>query len=135
MNKILIDTNIYSSALRGDSEVVEVLRKALHIGISVITIGELLSGFKSGNKEKENRRELGIFLDSPRVSLYSVDEYTAEYYCSILNQLKNSGTPIPTNDIWIAAAAFQHGLPLYTLDKHFFHVEGLLLISLGTVQK
>ena len=133
MNKILIDTNIYSSALRGDPEVVEVLRKALHIGISVISIGELLSGFKSGNKERENRRELGVFLDSPRVSLYSVDEYTAEYYCSILNRLKNSGTPIPTNDIWIAAAAFQHGLPLYTLDKHFFHVEGLLLIRLGTV--
>ena len=133
MNKILIDTNIYSSALRGDPEVVEVLRKALHIGISVISIGELLSGFTSGNKERENRRELGVFLDSPRVSLYSVDEYTAEYYCSILNQLKNSGHPIPTNDIWIAAAAFQHGVPLYTLDKHFFHVEGLLLISSGTV--
>ena len=126
MNKILIDTNIYSYALRGEQRVVEVLRKAAHIGISVISIGELLSGFKGGSKEKENRNELGIFLDSPRVSLYSVDEYTAEYYCSILNQLKSSGTPIPTNDIWIAAVAFQHGLQLYTLDKHFSKVDGLL---------
>ena len=127
MNKILIDTNIYSYALRGDQRAVEVLRKAAHIGISVISIGELLSGFKGGSKEKENRNELGIFLDSPRVSLYTVDEYTAEYYCSILNQLKNAGTPIPTNDIWIAAVAFQHGLLLYTLDKYFSSVEGLLV--------
>jgi len=125
MNKILIDANIYSHALRGDSRVVDVLRKALHIGISAISIGELLSGFKGGNKEPQNRTELGIFLDSPRVALYTVDEYTAEYYCSILNQLKSSGTPIPTNDIWIAATAFQHGLQLCTLDKHFSHVAGL----------
>lgn len=104
----------------------EVLRKAVHIGISVISIGELSSGFKSGSKEKEHRNELGIFLDSPRVSLYPVDEYTAEYYCSILNRLKTAGTPIPTNAIWIAAVAFQHGLQLHTRDKHFSHVKELL---------
>lgn len=127
MNKILIDTSIYSGALRGDLGIVQVLRQVSHIGISAISIGELLSGFKGGNREKENRKELGIFLDSPRVSLYSIDEYTAEYYCSILNRLKSLGTPIPANDIWIAAAAFQHGLQLYTRDKHFSHVEGLLL--------
>lgn len=127
MNKILIDTNIYSYALRGAPRAVEVLRKAVHIGISAISIGELLSGFKRGSKEQDNRSELGYFLDSPRVSLYTVDQYTAEYYCSILNQLNKSGTPIPTNDIWIAAVAFQHGLQLCTRDKHFYSVEGLLI--------
>ena len=127
MNKILVDTNIYSSALRGDHEVVQVLRQVTHIGISAVSIGELLSGFRGGNREQENRKELGVFLDSPRVTLYSIDENTAEYYCVIINQLKKNGTPIPTNDIWIAAAAFQHGLTLYTLDKHFCKIEGLLL--------
>jgi tRNA(fMet)-specific endonuclease VapC len=127
MNKILVDTNIYSSALRGDQEVVQVLRQVIHIGISAVSIGELLSGFRGGNREQENRKELGVFLDSPRVTLYRVDENTAEYYCVIINQLKKNGTPIPTNDIWIAAAAFQHGLTLYTLDKHFCNIEGLLL--------
>ncbi len=68
-----------------------------------------------------------MFLDSPRVTLYGIDEYTAEYYSSILNQLKRTGSPIPTNDIWIAAAAFHHGLRLYTLDTHFSNIEGLLL--------
>jgi len=127
VNKILIDTNIYSESLRGNPDIVTVLRCVSHIGISSISIGELFSGFKAGNKERKNRQELGIFLDSPRVTLYPVDEDTAEHYSSILNQLKKQGKPIPTNDIWIAAVAFQHGLPLYTLDNHFSHVEGLLL--------
>jgi predicted nucleic acid-binding protein len=127
MNKILIDTNVYSQALRGSPDVVSVLRSAVHIGISSISIGELLSGFKGGRREKKNREELHLFLDSPRTCLYPVNEYTAEYYSSTLNQLKKQGTPIPTNDIWIASTALQHGLQLYTFDKHFSHVAGLLL--------
>jgi tRNA(fMet)-specific endonuclease VapC len=127
MNKILIDTNIYSSAFKGDPKVITTLRYVSHIGITSISIGELLSGFKAGKREKENRKELGKFLDSPRVSLYPVDSDTAEYYSSILNQLKSQGTPIPTNDMWIAAVAFQHGLELYTLDNHFLKITGLLL--------
>jgi predicted nucleic acid-binding protein len=127
MNKVLIDTNIYSRAMRGDSSVTTALRQANHIGISAISIGELLSGFRGGNKEQENRQDLGQFLDSPRTCLYPLDENTAEYYSSVLNQLKNQGTPIPTNDIWIAATAFQHGLQIYTFDKHFSNIAGLLL--------
>lgn len=127
MNRILIDTNIYSGALRGDQDIVGVLRQAQHIGLSVISMGELFSGFKGGTREEENKRQLGIFLDSPRVALYPVDEYTAQHYCAVLDQLRRSGTPIPTNDIWIAATAFQHGLALFTRDSHFSKIEGLLL--------
>jgi tRNA(fMet)-specific endonuclease VapC len=127
MNKILIDTNIYSLAMRGDQDVLSTLRQMRHIGISAVSIGELLSGFRGGNREQKNRRELGIFLDSPRVHLYPVNENSAEYYSSVLHQLKEQRTPIPSNDIWIAAIAFQHGLALYTFDKHFSHITGLLL--------
>lgn len=129
MNRILIDTNIYSESFRGTPDIVNVLRYVSHIGISSISIGELFSGFKAGDQERKNRKELGMFLDSPRVNLYPVDVDTAEHYSSILNQLKRKGKPIPTNDIWIAAVACQHGLPLYTLDKHFSFVEGLLLVG------
>jgi predicted nucleic acid-binding protein len=125
MNRILIDTNIYSNALRGQVDVVAVLRQVAHIGISAISIGELISGFQGGSKEQKNRRELALFLDSPRVQLYNIDNETAEFYSTILNQLRQNGTPIPTNDIWIAATAFQHGLPLYTLDNHFSLVANL----------
>ncbi|MFH2123538.1 MAG: type II toxin-antitoxin system VapC family toxin [Pseudomonadota bacterium] len=127
MTRILIDTNIYSLAMRGDEDVVEVLRHTRHVGISAITIGELFSGFRGGSREQKNRQELNQFLDSPRVAIYPVDENTGEHYSAILQQLKQQGTPIPTNDIWIAAVAFQHGLPLYTRDEHFSNISGLLL--------
>lgn len=127
MNRILIDTNIYSLALRGATDVVAILRQVCHIGISIISIGELLSGFMGGTKEQNNRQKLGQFLDSPRVCLYAIDENSAEHYSSTLNQLREQGTPIPTNDIWIAAIALQHGLPIYTFDKHFSYIAGLLI--------
>lgn len=128
MTNLLIDTNIYSHAMRGDPEVVAALQRTAEIGISSISIGELLSGFKSGSREMENRQELAIFLDAPRVRLYGVDENTAEFYADIVSTLREKGTPIPTNDIWIAAVAFQHGLRLYSKDLHFSKIPGLLTV-------
>ena len=127
MRRLLIDTNIYSYALKGDGDVVEVLRKAEEIGFSVISIGELLSGFKGGGREQKNREELEKFLDSPRVVVYSVNEDTSEFYAEILNNLRKIGMPVPTNDIWIAAVAFQNGLKLFTKDIHFKVIAGLSL--------
>lgn len=129
MNRLLIDTDIYSEALRGNPEVVHILRHAARIGVSAISIGELLSGFRAGNRERKNRDELARFLDSPRVELFTIDDDTAEHYSSVLSQLKRKGTPIPTNDIWIGAVALQHGLPLYTRDQHFQQIDGLLLVA------
>ena len=128
MKEILIDTNIYSFALKGDRDTVSLLRTMRLIGISSVSIDELLSGFKGGTREKENRRELDEFLDSPRVRIYSVDEDTAEFYAEILNEMRSKGTPIPTNDIWIASVALQKGLPLYSRDLHFKQVPGLILL-------
>ncbi len=127
MKRLLIDTNIYSYALKGDGEVVEVLRETNEIGFSVISIGELLSGFKGGGSEQKNRKELEQFLDSPRVVIYSVNEDTAEFYAEILNNLRKIGRPVPTNDIWIAAVVFQNGLKLFTKDAHFKAIGGLYL--------
>ncbi len=129
MKRILIDTNIYSYALRGDQCVIQILQKAEVIGLSSISVGELVSGFKAGNREKKNREELDIFLDSPRVQLVYIDEITADYYAEILNNLREIGKPIPTNDMWIAACAFQHGLKLYSMDAHFKSVKGLMLVE------
>lgn len=128
MKKMLIDTNIYSHALRGDPETVSVLQRAHKIAICSISIGELLSGFKAGNRERENREELEEFLDAPRVQIYGIDENTAEFYAEILHGLRERGTPIPTNDIWIASVSFQHGLKLFSKDQHFKNISGLMLI-------
>ncbi len=128
MKRILIDTNIYSHALKGDEGVVEILRETDEIGISIISIGELLTGFRLGGLEKKNRKELDQFLDSPRVIVYQAGEGTAEFYAQILCSLRKIGKPVPTNDIWIAAVAFQNGLKLFTKDVHFQHIPGLFLI-------
>ena len=128
IRRLLIDTNIYSYALKGDGDVIEILRKVEEIGFSVISIGELLSGFKGGGRELKNREELEIFLDSPRVVVYSVNEDTTEFYAEILNNLRKVGMPVPTNDIWIAAVAFQNGLKLFTKDIHFKAIAGLSLV-------
>ena len=70
MRRLLIDTNIYSYALKGDDGVVEVLRKAEQIGFSVISIGELLSGFKGGEREQKNREELANFFRQSQSLLF-----------------------------------------------------------------
>lgn len=126
MKKVLIDTNVYSLAMKGDATIVNVMRAIDHIGISAISIGELFSGFKGGRLESKNRQELYCFLDSPRVKVYAVDVETADLYGSILHALRSAGTPVPTNDIWIAAVAFQHGLRLYTRDRHFQAIPGII---------
>ena len=126
MKKVLIDTNIYSLAMRGDRHVTDALKKIDQIGISAISIGELFSGFKGSNFEEKNKTELNIFLDSPRVMIFPIDVETADFYASILNNLKSKGTPIPTNDIWIAAVAFQNGFKLFSKDKHFNVIPGLI---------
>lgn len=129
LNKILIDTNIYSEFMRGDNKVRFILSEMEIIGISVISIGELLSGFKGGINEEKNRKELSFFLDSPRVKVCNVDIETSEFYAKVIADLKNSGNPIPTNDVWIASIAFQNGFKLFTLDSHFQKVPGLFLIK------
>jgi len=128
MKKVLIDTNIYSYAMKGDPETIAVLQQSHEIGICAVSIGELLSGFKGGNRELKNRKELEEFLDTPRVKMYSIDEDTAEFYAEVLNSLKENGKPIPTNDVWIASVALQYGLKLFSKDQHFKYVSGLILI-------
>ncbi|HHT9137433.1 MAG: type II toxin-antitoxin system VapC family toxin [Candidatus Brocadiales bacterium] len=129
MKKIMIDTNVYISFKRNGAFILEILRRAEFIGVSIVVLGELLCGFKGGSKERNNREELEQFLDSPRVHIVQMDEETAEYYAKIFWNLKKKGTPIPTNDIWVAASAMRHGAHLFTNDRHFESIEGLLLFE------
>ena len=127
MRRIAIDTNIYTSFKCNDQSVVEALRDCDFIGVDITVIAELFSGFSLGDKEKKNRQELEMFLNSPRVDMLLHDLETADYYALIFKRLKAKGRPIPTNDIWIAANAMKHGLALYSFDSHFKEIEGLPL--------
>jgi predicted nucleic acid-binding protein len=130
MTGILVDTNIYVAFKRNQQRAVDLLRRAEYIGISTIVLGELLAGFRCGTREKENRDELELFLDAPRVNILSVDETTAEFYAGVYRTLRQKGRPIPTNDLWLAASAMRHGLALATQDEHFSQIDGLLLVPL-----
>jgi len=129
MRRIAIDTNIYTSFKANDESVAEAFRNCDFIGVDITVIAELFSGFSLGGKEKKNRQELEAFLNSPRVEMLPHDLETAEYYALIVRRLKAKGSPIPTNDIWIAANAMKHGLVLYSFNGHFGEIEGLLLLS------
>ncbi len=128
MRRIAIDTNIYASFKINDPGVVEMLKDCDLIGVDITVIAELFYGFSLGAKEKKNRQELEAFLNSPRVEVLLHDLETADYYALIVRRLKAKGRPIPTNDIWIAANTLKHGLALYSFDKHFEEIEGLLLL-------
>lgn len=129
MKRIIIDTNFYVAFKKRDDVAVATLRKADYIAVNSVILGELLAGFRCGTREKQNREELDLFFDSPRVNFLSVDDETAEFFTQIFADLKQNGHPIPTNDLWIAASAMQHGLALATYDDHFKSIGGLLLAN------
>lgn len=130
MKNIQIDTNLYVAFKRKQQSAVELLRQVEYIGMSTVVLGELLAGFRCGSREAENRQELDHFLDSPRVEILNLDEETADFYAEVFRALKEKGRPIPSNDLWIAAASLRHGLALATLDDHFRHIDGLLLAGI-----
>jgi len=128
VSAVALDTNVYTAFMRGESGAVQQLRTAEEIRMPLIVLGELLAGFDAGTRATKNRGELARFLASPRVSVLNPDEKTARYYAEVYVALRAAGTPIPTNDLWIAALARQHGLALLTFDAHFQAVRGLIVI-------
>jgi len=100
-------------------KIAELLDDADEVFLCAIVVGELLAGFKRGSRELENKAILKDFLSIGNVGTLSIDDSTAERYSIILDYLKKCGTPLPTNDIWIAASAMQNGLVVLTTDTHF----------------
>ena len=128
IKRVLIDTNIYIEFLRGNENFNNILSSADFIAFSVISIGEILAGFRIWSDDKKYLNELDEFLYSPRLIIYDIDSETSEFYAKIYNELRIAGNPIPTNDMWIAALALQHGIKLLTNDRHFTKVAGLFLV-------
>ena len=126
-NKIMLDTSAYSAFLRGHEDVKRAIQEADEIYLNPIVLGEFISGFVAGGREKKNRDILRNFLSSPRVQVVDIDDETAERYAVIFTHLRAQGTPIPTNDLWIAASAMQYGLKLLTTDNHYRNVAQIIV--------
>jgi tRNA(fMet)-specific endonuclease VapC len=117
--RIAIDTNRYVDFAKGLPEAVERFRRADEIFVPFVVLGELRAAFAGGARTGENEANLVRFLDSRRVDLVFADEDTTHHYARLFHQLRRQGTPIPTNDLWIAALVVQHELLLFARDAHF----------------
>jgi tRNA(fMet)-specific endonuclease VapC len=118
---LVLDTNAYSD-WRRSGRWHHRISVANRILVPVTVIGELHHGFRKGSKFEENTRTLREFLAEPQVEVQPVTVRTAEIYGELVTLLQQQGTPLPTNDIWIAAATIEHGGRLVTSDEHFQHL-------------
>ena len=120
--RLALDTNRYTDLCRDEADVVATLERAQTIHLPFIVLGELRAGFAVGTSGRRNERLLRHFLLRPGVEVLFADEQTTLHYAAVFTQLRAQGTPIPTNDMWIAALVLQHGLTLLHRDRHFDHL-------------
>lgn len=117
--KLALDTNRYTDLCRGDLSVVEIVEHADEVWVPFIVLGELRAGFAVGSQGSRNEAVLRRFLLKPGVGVLYPNEQTTHHYGAVYRQLRKQGTPIPTNDMWIAALVLQHSLVLFARDTHF----------------
>lgn len=117
--KLALDTNRYTDFCRDVEGVADRLEQAERVFVPFVVIGELRAGFAVGSRGAENDRTLRRFLATDGVEILFADEQTTHHYASVYRQLRTQGTPIPTNDMWIAAIVLQHNLVLYARNDHF----------------
>jgi tRNA(fMet)-specific endonuclease VapC len=129
--KRLLDTSAYVGFKRGHNEVVSIVRASDELVFSMVVAGELLFGFRNGTRWQKNLSDLEGFLADPLVTLLPVTWTTADRFGRIAADLRRAAKPIPSNDIWIAAHAFESGAELVTFDKHFESVPGLAVQMVG----
>jgi tRNA(fMet)-specific endonuclease VapC len=122
MKKILLDTNAYSNYLKGDQVVFNEIINSDRVYVSIFVMAELLTGFKGVSKEKENRKILNKFLSKSTVEILKAG---VEIFSEIKHALKSQGTPIPIDDVWIAAHVRESGATLVSYDKYFERIPSL----------
>ena len=117
--RLALDTNRYTDLCRGDESVVKAVENADEVWLPFIVIGELRAGFAVGKRGLRNDAVLRRFLLKSGVEVLYADDQTTHHYAAVYRQLRKQGTPIPTNDMWIAALVLQHSLILLARDTHF----------------
>ena len=124
---MILDTNGLSALAEGESHLEPILRKATQIAVPVIVLGEYRYGIQQSRERQRYERWLVEYL--PKFRVLNVDEQTTTSYAAVRGELKRAGTPIPSNDVWIAALCRQHSLAVLSRDRHFDLVPGLRRID------
>lgn len=126
-NKVLLDTNIISALLKGDTSVANHIDNTSEVYLSSVVIGELFYGAEYSVKVEQNIANIKQLIAT--YNILDIDNDTALVYGKIKADLRKKGTPIPENDIWIASSAIQHKLKLSTRDKHFLQISNLKILA------
>jgi tRNA(fMet)-specific endonuclease VapC len=120
---MILDTNGLSALAEGELRIEPILRKATQIAVPVIVLGEYRYGIQQSRERQRYEHWLVEYL--PKFRVLILDEQTTSSYAAVRGELKRAGTPIPSNDVWIAALCRQHSLPVLSRDRHFDLVPGL----------
>ncbi len=128
--RVAIDTNRYRDFCDGVAEVVGCFQTATEIYLPLIVLAELRAGFFRGTKARRNESVLVQFLNAPRTRVLRPNDETTHHYARVYAQLRAQGTPIPSNDIWIAALVIQNDVSLCSRDAHFDHLPQLSRIAI-----
>jgi tRNA(fMet)-specific endonuclease VapC len=124
---LILDTNALSAVVEGDPVLAPLLQRAAQIAIPVIVLGEYRYGISHSRNRRQYEEWLTEYLRNFRI--LEVEERTTIPYGAVRSQLKKAGTPIPSNDVWIAALCRQHALPLLSRDRHFDLVPGIQRVN------
>ena len=125
---LALDTNRYVDLCKGVDETVALVEEAERVFLPFVVIAELRAGFAHGRRQADNERTLRRFLLKPGVAVVFADDQTTHHYAAVFKQLRRQGTPIPTNDMWLASLALQHNLVLHARDRHFDHLPQLVRV-------
>jgi len=126
--RLALDTNSYTDLCRGNVETLTLIEDAELVVLPFVVVGELRAGYVRGRHQAENERTLRYFLLTMGVEIFFADDQTTHHYANLYRQLRAQGTPIPTNDIWIAAIVLQHDLVLHARDRHFDSLPQLIRV-------
>ena len=126
--KVALDTNSYTDLCREVEETVRVVAEADAVLLPFVVLGEVRAGFAHGSRQAENERVLRRFLLKDGVGVLFPDDQTTTQYAAVYRQLRKQGTPIPTNDMWVAALVLQHNLALHARDSHFDHLPQIVRV-------
>lgn len=130
MSAILLDASAFSAMRSDNKKIRAAINKASLAVISPIMIAELSYGFLKGSRQKENFDYLDHFINDTGIMRVDIDLDTADRYALIWQTLRKQGTPVPINDVWQAALAWQHGYKILTLDEHFRSIPQTALVLL-----
>lgn len=119
MTRVCLDTSAYSNFCRGREEVIAIVDRARTVYVPTVVLGELRAGFRLGRRGEENELQLQRFLSEPVVEVLDIDDEASLVYADLWATLRAAGTPVPTNDLWIAAVAVRDGATVITYDDHF----------------